>query len=602
VSARRAALSYLDRPYNPDDFIGVFLVDQSLHTVQTYTNDRIRLREAIEAVGRYGTSSFGRESSRIRAEALGDRNPATSPTAGAESPGQAGPASRPPPGQGGGLEELNRLVESMERNLEEIGNEQQGAAVTRSLRALVASLGVLPGRKTVVCFGEGLPLPDSALRSFEILVELANQRNVAIYTVDAAGLRAHSTQAAAGRVVSAAGDDLSSISGAPDAASAESMTDKFDRGFTAARSEAHASLARLADLTGGFLVENTNNLKAGLDRIESDRRFHYLLTYSPKNTDFRGEYRRLAVTVKRKDVRVRSRNGYSALHEPGVFPTLTYEATPLALLARTPAPNELPATLQTFRLPQPEYPGRLALIVRVPARSLTFSVDADGVTYRSDFTILARITDAKGEPVRKASQPYRLTVPASRLETTRAGDIVFFRSPELPPGAYTVSYVVYDALADRASVGSTPIEVDARGPNELVVSDVVIVDRAERLPAVERDPTNPLIVADSVLYPRGGSSGSTTSGNQPSEATTLPFYVSVRPDRRRPPPTARLAIARARHTVAQLPLTLDAPAADGVIRQLSRIDVGGLPPGAYSLVLTITDGASTTIRSAPFTR
>jgi hypothetical protein len=55
-------------------------------------------------------------------------------------------------------------------------------------------------------------------------------------------------------------------------------------------------------------------------------------------------------------------------------------------------------------------------------------------------------------------------------------------------------------------------------------------------------------------------------------------------------------------TVAQLPLTLDAPDPAGVVRQVSRLAIGGLPPGPYSLVLTITDGASTTIRSAPFVR
>jgi hypothetical protein len=84
-----------------------------------------------------------------------------------------------------------------------------------------------------------------------------------------------------------------------------------------------------------------------------------------------------------------------------------------------------------------------------------------------------------------------------------------------------------------------------------------------------------------------------------SPASQLPFYFTIQPGRPYPYVTARLSVARARQTVAQLPLTLDRPA-NGVIRQVTRVAVGGLEPGSYSLVLTVTDGASTVIRSAPF--
>jgi VWFA-related protein len=40
--AHRAALSYLERPYRPDDFIGVFVIDLSMHALQTYTKRPIR--------------------------------------------------------------------------------------------------------------------------------------------------------------------------------------------------------------------------------------------------------------------------------------------------------------------------------------------------------------------------------------------------------------------------------------------------------------------------------------------------------------------------------------------------------------------------------
>ena len=50
-------------------------------------------------------------------------------------------------------------------------------------------------------------------------------------------------------------------------------------------------MSLLADQTGGFLIDDTNDLAAGFRRIDLDRRFHYLLTYTPKNADFNGEWR-----------------------------------------------------------------------------------------------------------------------------------------------------------------------------------------------------------------------------------------------------------------------------------------------------------------------
>jgi VWFA-related protein len=584
--AQKAARSYLDRTHRVDDFVGVFGIDLSLETIQTYTNDRRKLSAALDDVAHRGSAAFGRRTSATRAST----DPATPPTASAESPGQM-PLDNPDVRSADAA--LAAVVARMERGFQKMEERQQGLATTHALQALVTSLGVLPGRKTIVFFAEGIQLPDQVMRSFDTLVEVANRRNVTIYTVDAAGLRVHSTQAAAGRVVA---DSSAGSVGAPASLEAgdPSLSERFERGLTAARSDPHASLSKLAELTGGFLVENTNNLRSGLARIEEDRRFHYLLTYSPRNTAFGGEYRRIAVTVKRRDARVRARSGYSAVHEPGAFPTLTYEVAALAMLERTPPPSDLPVTLQTLRLPQPKHPGRVALLVRVPGHALTWRTTADGTSYQSDFTILARITDAAGEVVRQAGQPYRLTGPIAGLEAARAGDVVFFRSPELPPGAYTVSYSVHDALADRASVGSAPIDVDGYAADALSVGDIVVIAKAERLPLVERDASNPLLVDDTLLYPRTGEPIAAGAN------ATLPFFVSIRPSPKRPTLTTRLAIARTRQTVAQAPLTLDAPGADGVIRQFSRLSIGSLAPGSYALVLTVSDGASTTIRSAPF--
>ena len=371
------------------------------------------------------------------------------------------------------------------------------------------------------------------------------------------------------------------------------MGQAYDRGFTAIRSDPHAALDRLATLTGGFLIENTNNLTKGIDRIEIDRRFHYLLTYTPENGAFDGSYRRIAVTVRRPGLTIRARSGYTAVREPGTFPTLSYEAAPLAVLARTPAPRDVAVAAAAIRLPEASHAGRVALVVRVPAGAIRYDVAPGAASYRADFTILTRIKDAGGEVVRKASQPYRLTGPAGEVEAARSGDVVFFRSPDLPPGRYTVEYVVYDAIADRAGTGALPLDVPAAAPGTLRVSDLFVVRRADKVGG-EDGVANPLRVGDLLLYPNVGQPF--VSGRDAS----IPIYVAITPSAAHPRVTARLSIGRDRRTIAEIPLPLGPPDASGRIPLLSRVTIDQLPPGEYAVVVTVDDGASTQIRSARF--
>jgi hypothetical protein len=86
----------------------------------------------------------------------------------------------------------------------------------------------------------------------------------------------------------------------------------------------------------------------------------------------------------------------------------------------------------------------------IRASGLRFAPDAGGTSFRTEFTIVARIRDSRVETVKKSSQPYRLTGPIGTVDQARAGQVLFFRQPELEPGAYTLEVAVHDALAQRA--------------------------------------------------------------------------------------------------------------------------------------------------------
>lgn len=131
---------------------------------------------------------------------------------------------------------------------------------------------------------------------------------------------------------------------------------------------------RLAKETGGFVIENTNDLAAGFRRIDADRRFHYLLTYTPANADCGGEYRRIEVTVARRGAVVRARSGYRADRSLAVIPTLAYEAGPAAALKGSPLPSDIPIrqTLVTapVQMAAPGPDGFNRQVVRLPLPAL----------------------------------------------------------------------------------------------------------------------------------------------------------------------------------------------------------------------------------------
>ena len=574
-----------------NDFVGVFLSDLSLVPIQTYTTDHTLLRKAIDEAATRATSVFDRDAikspKQLVYQAAGDNHPSVPVVAGAESIGR--PAVREQPG-GGGTGPPTGIVDvaydRMELAWERLAREQQGYASLNALRAVIEGLSVLPGRKSVVFFAEGLALPEAVLPQFDSVMATANRANVSIYTMDAAGLRVHSKDAEVGREVRAIG--TAGITLTPDGSNSSNLA-LLERNEDVLRKDPRTSLTLLAERTGGFLIENTNDLARGFQKIDVDRRFHYLLTYTPKNLDFSGEWRRVEVRVPSRKVEIRSRTGYPAVRTLSAIPLLAYEGPALAALERTPPPADLPLRLGAFVFPDVKGGSRAAVMVAASGPTLTFAETPDG--FRTDFLLMARVKDDKGEVVRKGSQPYRLTGTAADRDRTKKGEILFYRQPELPPGRYTVEGVVHDALGPRAGVVRMALEVSAE--TGLRVSSLVIVARSERLMSGELDPDNPLQVRDRLIYPNLGEP------LHRRRTDTVAFYVTIVPSGTEPV-EARLHVLQAGKVVAELPVPVNAADASGRIQQVSQIPAGGLGTGDFQFRLVVKQGASEAVRDARF--
>jgi VWFA-related protein len=310
--AARAALTSVSTLVPPRDHAGIFLADVSLRTFEPFTSDRGRLGKAIEQIAGTATLNVREETRRAGDLFLQKLDPNTSPTAGAESTG--GTAS---------LAERERIIASMdlvqkrmfnimwrmEMGFRQMLAEYDGQTSITALRAVVDGLALAPGRKSILYFTENLVVTDRLKTRFEAIIGYANRANITFYPVDAAGLRTQSKEAEVARNVNLAG-----AQGIGDAEREQgAWTKELERQNQLVESRPTAILSRLAKDTGGFLIENTNNLAAGVARMQKERTTYYLLGYQPTNATMDGKFRRVSVKVKRSKVSVRARPGYIAV-------------------------------------------------------------------------------------------------------------------------------------------------------------------------------------------------------------------------------------------------------------------------------------------------
>jgi VWFA-related protein len=591
VVARKAALRYVgDGPQSPAR-MAVFGIDLSLLPYQNYTRDAERLRKAVVEVGERSTAVF--ESQAGKARDLQQRADAAASStsvlaAGGQAAAAAANSASASMADAKAAEMQQRTIETFEM----LERDQQGYSTSNALLAVVNSMRALPGRKSVIFFSEGLAIPANVLARFRSLIDTANRANVSVYTMDAAGLRAESTSKEARDSITAATDrslrrnPTTDVVGKP-------MTEALERNENLLRDDPHSGLGQLSQETGGILIRNTNDLTGGFKRIDQDMRNYYMLSYMPKNDKFDGQFRTIAVKVKRSGMEVASRKGYYAVRGAGPTPVMSYEARPLALLDATPLPNAFPVRAAAFKFPEPGALGLTPVIVSVPASAMTFVPSEDKTSYRAEFTVLVRFRNAANEVVDKMSQSYVLTGPIDRLDSAKQGNVLFYRERRLQPGLYTMEAVVHDALTDRASVRLATVEAPRQDETGLRASDLIVVASAERVAKGPQQAGNPFFVGDMLLYPNLGEP------LRKSATPDLGFFFTAYPGQGETP-QATVELLQNGTRLAALPLTLGEPDASGRIQHVSRVPIAALAPGTYDLRVVLTDGRRQISRSALF--
>jgi VWFA-related protein len=599
ASAHKAALAWLKDSARLDTAAGVFAIDASLRTVQPYTRDASLVRKALDGATSISASRFPAElqvapSTQDLLDILVPRETAgVIPADSGKLPTAADVMGELPPLAGMGRAQrdmvlaMARATRRMEGFYETLAREQQGHLTINALLAMVASLRELPGRKSIVFFSEGLSLPPAVQGKFQSVLDAATRASVSVYAVDAAGLRVTSTLAESrGEIQSYTARKQETERGGSGIALRE-----LEANEDALQRDPHAGLGALAEATGGLLIHGSN-FDRGLRAIDEDVREHYVLAYTPTNQDYDGRFRRVEVKVPRRGLRVRTRRGYYALRAPSAEPVLPWEAPALATLDQEPRPRAFAVRSGGLSFPDPSGgPRRVPVLVSVPARGLAWRVD--GGRYRADFAIVARVKDLAGAVVRKVGQPYELAGPADQLEAVRGSEVLFYRETQLPAGRYRLEAAVYDGLTRKATVSESELVVPADAAGATRASSLVVVKAAERVGA-GREAAGALTVNNLMLYPA-------LEEPLPRARALLSFFASVCVPAGQGAPPAAVELWADERLVDRADVELPAPDAQGCLRHLAGLPMGGLAAGGYELRLRLGTGAGEVVRSARLT-
>lgn len=596
--AQRATLQYIPDSGESRGRIGVFATDAGVRVVQRYTHDLPRVRHAIESVIPAGMAAEETKADRndqLTARRRELRDTLESAAAGVIAGGGAVVAANS--AELGRRETELRMIQTelnMARSFDNLDRDHQGYDTALGLLAVVQSLSVYPGRKTIVFFSEGLPVSPALSARLDFVIDIANRSNVTAYVIDAHGLRAKSTATNMQKEMQAFADErLAQIASGGDRTE-QPLTMAFERVEDTLKLDSRTGLARLAGETGGFLIEQSNDLSSAFRRIEEDTRFHYMLTYSPTNAAFDGKFREIRVKVRRPGTQVFARKGYRALRAPGAIDAGSYDLPALALLNRTPLPNAFPVHASGFTFPDPARPGLTPVIVKVKTDALRFTVDQGRGTYSAQAAVVVRIRDEHGDEAQKLSQQYLLAGEAKDLEAARNGEILFYREANLAPGVYTMETIVFDAIAQQGSARIATLSVPRPEAAMIGMSSLVLINRIEEVSALPADAAMaaPLYVGRSLLYPHVGEP------IRRSSTSELPFYFTLYG--RVQGLAASAQLLQNGKVLAEAPVQL--PHSSGPrVQHVGRLPIGALPAGTYELRIRVTDGKREESRTAYFT-
>jgi len=462
---RDQLLKYLKQPH-PGSRTAIFGLTTQLHLLQGFTSDPEVLRAAVAG------------------NRAGPKN----------SPLLHDPASGDAPGAQDSLSE------------DIIGNTPSAVVVRANLQQFVADLGYyqlqlrvrytlegfnqlgrylsrLPGRKNLIWFSGSFPVsihPDENSNNpfkaatdlqgeFRDTVDLLARSQVAVYPVDARGVIVSSNVDA-----SVSGREYATE---PGAFGHDQAT------FAMQTADEQQTMMRMADSTGGKAYTNTNNLAEAVEKVVEAGSNYYTLAYSPTNSEWKGEFRKIRISLAQGGLKTAYRPGYFAddplapvrrgvsnAPAPGEVP---FDPMRAAMMWGAPGPTEIlfqasvqpasagnePALTQgnqsngTVRGPY----RRFAVSFSAQTADIQFNVTPDGF-YHCALAFATYVYDSDGKPITSQGNTIKCDIPAAHFASVESSGIHFKQEISVPvKGEYFLRIGIQDLNSSHVGAVELPV-------------------------------------------------------------------------------------------------------------------------------------------------
>ena len=469
---RDGAVKYIKEQVTETDAVALFSVTGGLQLLQPFTHDKDKLLAAVDKASTTSTSSKNFEKREID-ESIPKLREAASPL---------DTASTTSPTSQAGAEPLlaamiaQRVLQQYLRLRTALGL-QQSRPILAALAAICEAQRTIPGKKTLVLFSEGFVTPEALDWQVQSTIDIANRANVAIYVIDAAGLKASAPQSGA-YVPPSPLQGIATLGTTESRMHTEGGESQFDRSRFEGSNREHDILYRISGDTGGKFLKGSNDIAKGLERVDQEIRSRYTLAYQSTDPNFDGGFRKLKIEVRRPDTQVIARSGYYAIAPDQVVPLSPEEKKLLAGVFSPEFTSQLPLFVQlsAFRSGGGRYVVPLAL--EVPHDAVKFEPRADRQRMHLDVLVVVRETPDK--ILSRLGGSFDVALTAEQYQSVLNNDVFYRQDVELTPGAYNVDVVVRDRLSGKTAARRERLVLPEAGA-EFSMTDAVLSRHVEPL-------------------------------------------------------------------------------------------------------------------------
>ena len=325
-----------------------------------------------------------------------------------------------------------------------------------AMRRLLDGLSAGRGRKSVILVSAGF-IFNPALGEFRDVVNAARRANSAVYFLNTRGLDNNVSPYSAEFGGGTFGSDVIPLFAdlGPESEGAET----------------------LAVETGGFTVQHSGDLTAGLARIASESRGYYLIGYSPSETYQDGRFRHITVRVNRKGVTVRARRGYFAA-SPGLGSNKPKEEDDLdpEIQQTFDSPFDaeaVPLRMTAYALGETLIDrAKVVVVADVDIRNLAFSQSEGRLI--DNLEVLLVVSHRESGEVFQYSEMVQMRLRPQTLAKTPWYPLT--HAFDLGPGAYSAKLVVRDQNNKKSGSLVHPFELPDLGSfrtSTLILSDTL---------------------------------------------------------------------------------------------------------------------------------